>query len=71
MTEKTKVYCKDCQFFPLNYAMGISLNPCKHPANTEEILENSWFSPTTHSSYERKPSEINANNDCVWFRERE
>ena len=54
-----KVYCGKCRFL-----LRDIIN-CTHPKNIGD-----WYGetlPNGDPAYNRKPKEINANNDCTWF----
>jgi uncharacterized OB-fold protein len=62
-----KVYCKDCD----NIFFSRSQYVCNSYHNTTEVKRDNWFTIEPIETYIQIPSEINKNNDCKWFKEKE
>ncbi len=64
------IFCQDCHWldYRTKSAMDSVLEAlsydCRYPENV--TIKTSWLCST--NVYERKPSEINAANDCRWFK---
>jgi len=58
------VYCNACQFFKSNKGSAIAGDQygCKSPNNCFPT----WRDPCGHR---KPPSELNAHNDCGWYKE--
>jgi len=56
---RLKVYCMECQFFGVAGQNEI----CAHQKN-----KGSWKSA---NALQIHPSDLNAGNDCTWFRKKE
>lgn len=66
---KKPVFCEDCKYFneknPGPAGAYIPINRiCTHPNNIG--YTNDWCRRKRY--YKNKPSEINKNNDCPWFK---
>lgn len=70
-----KIYCQQCRYIgQYSYAtMGIPKpgEPqhmyCSHNKNIICESFNTWFQNVKNVEYEKRPSEINKNNNCAWF----
>ena len=86
MEFKKDVFCKDCKWLS-NFCDVIGLTKkqsvskgdkiydtawrCIHENNIEHSTEVTWFEKVDNSKYKIKPEEINKNNDCKWFEQKE
>lgn len=71
--EKVKVFCKECDWLDVaedEFPIQVDDCDCFHESNIK--ARYGWFSRECledNSTYpERKPGEINRNNDCPWFK---
>ena len=73
-----KVYCSKCKYYKDYYIDDESYIPdeCKHKENViiEKIITKNSYreapSVMKNKRYNDKPSEINKNNDCKWFKKK-
>lgn len=68
---ENEVFCSKCKYI-FRYEIGkvfISYN-CKHPNNIKVIKEKNWFHKYTYEVEDRFPEDINKNNDCKWFKDK-
>jgi hypothetical protein len=81
-----KTYCEGCRYFESlqkeqhGYMLSVGYQPiladafnCNHPKNIELVeieTVGKWLSREVVILHKRDSSEINANNDCQWFRRR-
>ena len=62
MTEKKphlKIFCKKCGFYK---PWCSTSDDCEAPENLKDTYHGNY------KEYDKKPSRINANNDCDWFK---
>ena len=77
VTNRGDVYCLKCAYLKIRsfndhgslhwWGGGIE---CLHPNNRSLRIKDNWFIKIKWEASERKPSEINENNDCKWFKRR-
>ena len=63
-----KVYCKDCKFI-LNVIFSYKVETgfvCEYSANI-----NDWYGNNIQRKYLDSPHELNINNDCKWYKEKD
>lgn len=60
-----KVYCDNCEH--LYQEPTKVFYECHNKKN--EIVKDNWFNKQRYR--EKKPSELNKNNDCKWYKESE
>ena len=64
--KKTKVYCKNCKYYEIVCTdMGDS-DDCNHKNNIKTLKAD--YSGYVHSYNIKKPSEINAKCNCIWYK---
>jgi hypothetical protein len=68
-----KVYCSRCECVEGSKGMfgGASKINCVNSKNVKTVVENTnldWYEePLSSTTYDKKPAEINKNNDCAWY----
>jgi hypothetical protein len=68
-----KVYCSRCECIEGSKGMlgGTSKINCSNSKNVRTVVEDTnlnWYEePKSFTTYDKKPAEINKNNDCSWF----
>jgi len=67
-TKDKRVYCKNCRFFEkVDVDEPFSMHYCNYPKNKKTIVRRNWYS-WTEENISDMPQNINANNDCKWFK---
>ena len=64
-----RVYCKECKHLDTEH-LPLSEYACLHPAVVKVVVTNNWFSGTT-ARLGGDPKELNKNNDCQYFQEKD
>lgn len=77
MIKMKKVYCEDCKYYckrTLVALLNDLIDICSYPDNQIPIYEEeNYLHPKRIKGYKniKGPYEINMNNDCKWYREKE
>ena len=81
----SNVYCKNCKFLmdiiraktwfecekPVN-VVGIPDYICTHKNNKTEFVKlKTWYAPELQAEFKDHPKQINWNNRCEWYEEKE
>ena len=69
MKGRGKVYCKHC-YYTSNVTYEDKCQ-CTHPSNIDIIRSDTWFEDKGVRTYKERPSTINKNNDCSYYKEQE
>lgn len=63
-----EVFCKDCKFLDYVIEQLAYIPVCRYFQNIHVTRYRNWFEEHKTIRYIKKPDEINANNDCSWYK---
>lgn len=64
------IYCINCKYID-DSACNKTYSLCYSPNNFKEEIINTWYKEVKNEIFLNTPANINKNNNCKWFEEKE